>query len=143
MVKLLEEIAAAVRMASDVVRELLKSPGTDHNPYVIRLLILLEELYQKSEAAAMEINLQASNKSLKDSLSVMYRDGEEIEEMYKMLKRTIPSITPLSLILQLEADVKKIKDLLTTLVPYVVGIFGSREALFIVTPGFQHRAGLW
>jgi hypothetical protein len=75
------------------------------------------------------------NTDLREQLSVLYRIGPEINEMYKMLKRTDP--------IDIELEVNEIRNVLTKLVPYVVRLFGKSQALYIVTPPFQRLSGLW
>lgn len=132
MVHLLERLYKESNHAITELQKKLQGENTI-GPLQQRLQILLGEFHYFSSYSLQEAN--GSRENLKYFLSVLYRDAESINEMYKMMQRTDP--------VSLRMQIDELKSILTELVPYITNIFGSYESLYIVTPQFQRLSGLW
>ena len=74
-------------------------------------------------------------KKLKYHWSVLYRDGDVLEEMGTLIKNTTPVF--------IEKEIDFISQSLVLSAPIVIQSFGRIESLFIITPKFQEMSGLW
>ncbi|WP_419887068.1 hypothetical protein ACN6MT_16205 [Neobacillus niacini] len=102
------------------------------NPLLVRIQYIVEELQ------AHLLAISESPLSLKDSKfhwSVLYRDGDTLDEMYTMLKHTTP--------LPVQTEVEYIKKCLIFYTRSVVDLFGENNSLYIITPKFQELSNLW
>lgn len=103
-----------------------------YHAYIYRLKILIRECIQHIEGAKKN---QHSLEKFREDLSILYREADMISELNTMLKRTSPY--------NLDLEVKSLEHDMIELVPLVVQIYGKKQAILIVTPGFQQKSNLW
>lgn len=102
------------------------------NPLLIRMQYVIHELLYHMR----EIETENSNsEKLKYHWSVLYRDGDILDEMGTLIKNTTPAF--------IERDIDFISQSLVLSTPLVLGRFGRKETLYIVTPKFQEMSGIW
>lgn len=102
------------------------------NPLPHRLSMLLKEFtFHLSEG----MKTIKDKKKFKTHMSIVFRGGGMIHEMYIMVQRTenIP----------LGTEMGRLEQGLKQLAPYIVKIFGYEQALYIVTPHYQQLADMW
>lgn len=102
------------------------------NPLLIRIQYVIEEL-QTHLLAIVSAKVDAQKQ--KYHWSVLYRDGDALDEMAILLNNTTP--------VYIQTEVDFIKQCLVFFTHHVVQSFGKRESLYIITPKFQELSGLW
>ena len=102
------------------------------NPLLIRIQHVIYEMLAHIDKLESE---NSDVKKLKYHWSVLYRDGDVLEEMGTLIKNTTPVF--------IEKEIDFISQSLVLSAPIVIQSFGRIESLFIITPKFQEMSGLW
>lgn len=124
-----EEIMQTCQQILSVVREKSKQ---EVNPLLFRIQMILQEFQTHFTAlASAEVSIQQQ----KYHWSILYRDGDTLDEMATMLHNTTPVL--------IKTEVDYIKQCLVFFTYHIVNLFGKDEARYIITPKFQELAELW
>ncbi|MBT2756789.1 hypothetical protein J7E71_12570 [Mesobacillus foraminis] len=123
-----DKILKACQHIQTVVRDKSKE---EVNPLLIRIHYVTEELQTHLLAVASANSVQQQ----KYHWSVLYRDGDALDEMMIMLNNTTPVF--------IQSEVEYIKQGLVFFTQHLVQTYGKRESLFIITPKFQELSELW
>ncbi|WP_254119119.1 hypothetical protein [Bacillus sp. FJAT-29790] len=109
-----------------LIKEKLKN---EVNPLMIRVQYIIHEFQTHFLALAK------GGMHDKYHWSVLYRNGDTLDEMATLLKNTTP--------VSIHTEVEYIKQCLVFFTNQVVQAYGKRDSLYIITPTFQELAGLW
>lgn len=140
---MIQNIIWSAERAAALTNYMMSLPEMSHNPYGGRLLVLLSDLKEHTLHFMEKFSTQAEKEELKNDAHIMYEAGSMIDEMHMMLKNTLPSSIPIIFKNRLDYEIYYIIELLTGLSLYMKDIFGPREVLYVVTPGFAALSGIW
>jgi len=124
-----EDIYKACQQILHAVKEKSKEVV---NPYLIRIQSIIIELQNHFQAI---LSLEDNRSKLKYHWSVIYRDGDTLDELTTLINHSTPVF--------ISSKVDYIKQRLVFFTSEIVSIFGKRESLYIITPKFQELAKLW
>lgn len=127
----IEDIVQACERILQQVREKSKESV---NPILLRIQVVVNEM-QQHLAALTKAENQNDLRQKKYHWSVLYRDGDMLDEMMTLLHNTTPVF--------IQTDVNYITQRLIYLTTEVIQTFGRRESYYIITPKFQELAGIW
>lgn len=134
--QLLTLIANSAERATSMGGKLVTLQDARPNSAIGLLMALLQEMQQCSLDGA---EAAGQPDRLRNDLEIIYRCAEEIQELTGMLPRCLPEQVPKTLVNTLQAEIASTKRLLYRMATLVTRAFGAREALLIITPGFQGR----
>jgi hypothetical protein len=117
-----------IKSAQNIIYTVGEKLKVENNPLFFRIQLVLNEL----KGTLLAIKSSSNAEKEKNYWSIIYRDGDMLDEMAKMLKNTTP--------VPIEKDVEYIKQSLVLLTEHVVQKYGKQEAKYIITPKFKELA---
>ncbi|MBH8605882.1 molybdopterin oxidoreductase family protein [Thermoactinomyces sp. CICC 10522] len=136
MVSLLATIVKITRQAIRIIDKTMERSKFQKNPLALRLRLLLEELVKTGRNIIKSRGIEPVKK-IKEGLSILFRDITEAQEMFTMLKRTLPGDGTSPAVQAISHQMGTLKTLFISLVPEIVQKFGYWETRFIITPTYE------
>lgn len=121
-----------LQACQSIVKAVSEKSKEDVNPILIRIQLVLEEFQAHLHWIS---TLQDDVQQQKYHWSVLYRDGDILDEMTTLLNNTTPVF--------IQTEIAYIKQCLVFFTQHVVKTFGLRESMYIITPKFQELSDLW
>jgi hypothetical protein len=119
IVELLQCIARTAYKTQETVKTLVLYLDTSNTSDIDYLYILLEAAKTNSIKSALEITTQTVNNKLGESFNKIKESVDSSDEIYTILKSSIPSSAPENLKHMLDANIQSLKSLMVQMNPLV------------------------
>lgn len=140
---LMLEVLKSTNASITVLAEMLKTLKTCSGVYVIRSIYLFDDMGEHIMLMLSNTYQDAGNGELKSDIQDVYKCASMLIEMDIMLLRTIDREKCGELMAQLESHMKDVQKALIKSAWELVRIYGPKEAVSVVTPGYQAISGIW
>lgn len=137
------EVGRHAEASTAILRSMLMLPKVNNNPYVTRSIHLFNDMLSNINTPLQDKSLNIDREELKSHLHAVYECATVLKEMNTMLTRTVDKSKYGEYLSQLKTFMDSIEAVLTSMAREVVRLYGPREAMFIVTPGYQALSGIW
>lgn len=140
---LMLEVLRQSNASITVLADMLMASKTCSGIYVIRSIYLFDEMGENIMLLLNHSNKDVESKQLKNEIRVVYRCASTLIEMDTMILRTMDKSKYGKLIEQLDSYMSNIQEALIQGAWELVRIYGPKDAVSIVTPGYQALSGIW
>jgi len=124
--------AEMIKVCEHILKVVKEKSKEEANPLLTRIQFVIQEIQTHFLAVS---TLKEDLQQQKNHWSILYRDGDVLDEMTTLLNNTTP--------VYIQSEVEYIKHSLVEFTSEVVHAYGLRDSLYIITPKFQELSGLW
>lgn len=112
-------------------------PTIIKNLNVTKLIKIFKDINVRSLEAVQDLNTEYDIDEFNNDVMIMFKNGAQIDETYKMFLKTINLSKQEQNIKELRMQIDKIRKCLFELAPYIIEILGEDEGTLVVTPEFK------
>ncbi|NLZ48073.1 MAG: hypothetical protein GX895_04665 [Clostridiales bacterium] len=140
---LLKEITECSEMAMEALKDILKLPQFKYNKDIIKYLCLIDDMCQEIPLILKVHYLECAEEEIKFRINSVYRYASGLIDIFYNLSRALAKANCNILPNKLKSAMTTIQEKFCLLAWEIVKIYGVKEAMSIVTPGYQVMSGIW
>lgn len=140
---LMQEVLKCSNASISVLAELLKVLDSTSAIYVIRSIYLFDDMGERIMLILNHNEQYAGNEELKTNIRKVYQCASMLIEMDTKLLRNKDKLMSVDITDEFDTTIKEMQLVLCKAAWEVLRIFGPKEAVLIVSPGYQLLSGIW
>lgn len=140
---LLQEVTECSEEAMEALRDMLKLPQFKYNKDIIRYLCFIDDMCHEISFISKVHYLEYAEEDIKIKINSIYRYASGIIDIFYSLSRALTKANYNTFPNNLKTAMTTIQDNFCKLAWEVVKVYGPKQAMLIVTPGYQVMSGIW
>jgi hypothetical protein len=140
---LLQEITKFSTEAEETLREFLLLPKVKYNTDICEYLCLIDNMIKQISLIVKVHYLDTGEEEMKKDINIVYQYASRLMDMNHKLSKDSEVEKYNVLLNKLKAIMKSQQENLSKLAWELLWVYGPREAMIIVTPGYQVLSGIW
>lgn len=140
---LLKEITECSEKAMEVLKDILKLPQFKYNSDIIKYLCIIDDMCQEIYLVTKVHYLEYAEEDIKIRINSVYRYASGIIDIFYSLSRALAKANYKTFPNNLKKAMTTIQEDFCLLAWELVKEYGIKEAMLIVTPGYQVMSGIW
>lgn len=140
---LLKEVTECSEKAMEALKDMLKLPQFKYNEHIIRYLCLIDDMCQEISLIRKVYYLEYGEEEIKHRINSVYKYASGIIDIFYSLSGALTKANYNTIPNKLKSAMTTIQEDFCLLAWEFVKIYGVKEAMLIVTPGYQVMSGIW
>ena len=140
---LLQEITKFSEEVSGTLRQLLLLPNVKYNTDIYEYLCLIDDMIEQISLIVKVHYLENGIEEMKKDINSVYQYASKLMDIDHRLSKEVRLENYNVLLNKLKAAMNNQQENLSKLAWEILKAYGPREAMIIVTPGYQVLSGIW
>ena len=140
---LLQEITKFSEEAYIILRELLLMPNGKYNTDINEYLCLVDDMIEQISLIVKVHYIENGIEEMKRDINSVYQYASKLMDIDHRLSKEVRLENDNVLLSKLKAAMRNQQENLSKLAWEVLRVYGPRETMLIVTPGYQVLSGIW
>lgn len=140
---LLKEVTECSEKAMEALKDMLKQPQFKYNKEIIKYLCLIDDMCQEINLIRKVHYLEYAEEDIKIKINSVYKYASGIIDIFYGLSRALTKANYNTIPNNLKTAMTTIQEDFCMLAWELVKVYGVKQAMLIVTPGYQVMSGIW
>lgn len=140
---LLLEVANISKEAVETLKDLLLIPKVKCKTDIYEYLCIIDDMVDQISLIVKVHYLENGEEEIKKEINTVYQYASKLMEMDHRISKELDAECYNVLLNKLKANMINLQENLSKLAWEILRGYGPREAMMIVTPGYQVLSGIW